>query len=57
MQAKNESPDRNGVQSRDSFFLFIAAKRPPGYLLLFYSMVSESLIFLHQKSRYASYSL
>ena len=25
MQAKNESPDRNGVQSRDSSFLFIVA--------------------------------
>jgi hypothetical protein len=29
---KNESPDRNGVQSRDSSFLFIVAKHPPGYL-------------------------
>ena len=33
MQAKNESPDRNGVQSRDSSFLFIVAKHPLDYLL------------------------
>ena len=33
MQAKNESPDRSSVQSRDSSFLFIVAKHPPGYLL------------------------
>ena len=33
MQAKNESPDRNGVQSGDSSFLFIVAKRPLGYWL------------------------
>ena len=30
---KNESPDRNGVRSRDSSFLFIVAKHPLDYLL------------------------
>ena len=33
MSAKNESPDRNEVQSRDSSFLFTVAKHPLDYLL------------------------
>ena len=33
MQAKNESPDRNEVQSRDSSFLFTVAKHPLDDLL------------------------
>ena len=33
-EQRMESPNRVAPQSGDSFFLFIAAKHPPGYLLL-----------------------
>ena len=41
---KNESPDRNGVRSRDSSFLFIVAKHPPGYLLSLSCLSSHLLM-------------
>ena len=41
---KDESPDRNGVQSRDSSFLFVVAKHPPGYLLSLSCLSSHLLM-------------
>ena len=41
---KDESPDRNSVQSRDSSFLFIVAKRPPCYLLSLSCLSSHLLM-------------
>ncbi len=41
---KNESSDCNGVQSRDSSFLFIVAKHPPGYLLSLSCLSSHLLM-------------